>query len=243
MRGYRSPSLDKIVGKHLQMWEIRKEVGVRREREEQIGPAVLGPYLTISRLPSSGGEEVARLCAERLGWVLFDREIVDHIARNARTLGKFVTSLDERSRSAMDDWLQTALDTRSLGQASYLRHLKRVLVTVALHGNAVILGRGANFILPADAGLRVHVTAPAEMRSALLAENRKLSPAEAQRELKRLDAQREDFLSAHFPDAERETDHYDLIVNMSAMSPEEAATLIVDSFFTLDRRAAAPASA
>lgn len=238
MRGYRSPGLDKIVGKHLQMWEIRKEVRVRREREESSGLAALGPYLTISRLPSCGGEEVARLCAERLGWVLFDREIVDHIARNARTLGKFVTSLDERSRSAMDDWIQTALDTRSLGHLSYLRHLKRVLVTIALHGNAVILGRGANFILPADAGLRVLVTAPTPQRIALLAESGRLSAGEARRELKRLDTQRAEFLRTHFTGAEHEADHYDLIVNMLSMSPDQAATLIVDSFFTLDRRAA-----
>jgi hypothetical protein len=239
MKNFRSPNLDKIVGRHLQMWEIRKDVSLRREREESSGLESLGPYLSVSRLPGSQGEEVARLCAERLGWVLFDREIVDHIARDAKTLGNFVTSLDERCRNAMDDWISTALDTDSMGHLSYLRHLKRVLMTVALHGNAVILGRGANFILPPEAGMRVLVTAPPLRRIRNLAGALELSTRKATRELKRLDEQRREFLKTHFLGAGQELDHYDLIVNVDHMTPEDAATMIVDSFYTLDRRSRA----
>ena len=236
MKSYRSPNLDKIVGKHLQMWEIRKDVGVRRDREVSSEIEELGPYLSISRLPFSKGDEVARLCAERLGWVLFDREIVDFIAQDAKTLGKFVSSLDERVQNTMNDWIQTALDTRSMGHMAYLRHLKRVLMTIALHGNAVILGRGANFILPPEAGLRVMVNVNSSRRVGNLAEAHELSVSEAKRELRRLDEQRRDFLRTHFLSAGQEMDHYDLIVNLEQMRPDEAATLIVDSFFTLDRR-------
>ncbi len=237
MKNFRSPNLDKIVGRHLQMWEIRKDVSLRRKREESRGLEALGPYLCVSRLPMSRGDEVARLCAERLGWELFDREIVDHIARDAKTLGQFVTSLDERCRTAMDDWISTALDTDSMGHLAYLRHLKRVLLTIALHGNAVILGRGANFILPPAVGMRVLVTAPPPRRIDNLAAARELSPRKAAQELKRLDERRREFLKTHFLAAGQELDHYDLIVNVDQMSIDEAATLIVDSFYTLDRRA------
>ena len=221
------------------MWEIRKEVNVRRSREESAGIEELGPYLSISRLPFSRGDEVAQLCAERLGWVLFDREIVDFIAQDAKTLGKFVSSLDERVQNTMNDWIQTALDTSSMGHMAYLRHLKRVLMTIALHGNAVILGRGANFILPPEAGLRVLVNAPSSHRISNLGEAHELSVSEASRELRRLDEQRRDFLRTHFLAAGQEMEHYDLIVNIERMKPEQAATLIVDSFYTLDRRSAA----
>ncbi len=241
MKNFRSPNLDKIVGRHLQMWEIRKDVTLRREREESSGLESLGPYLSVSRLPGSQGDEIAKLCSERLGWVLFDREIVDHIAEDANTLGKFVTSLDERCRTAMDDWISTALDTSSMGHLAYLRHLKRVLLTIALHGNAVILGRGANFILPPEVGMRVLVTAPPARRIRNLAAAHELSSHKAVRELKRLDEQRREFLTTHFKGAGQELDHYDLIVNVDLMSAEEAATLIVDSFYTLNRRSRAAA--
>lgn len=238
MKSYRSPSLDKIVGKHLQIWETRREVTARRARETD-GAALspIGPYLSISRLPFSRGDEVAARAAEKLGWELFDRAIVDHIARDAQVLGKFVESLDERCRSTLDDLIQTTLDTGSLGNQAYLRHLKRVLMTLALHGNAVILGRGANFILPPEAGLRVLVTAPAGRRLANLCRARGLATSEAARELRQLDLQRRDFLRTHFLAGGQELDHYDLIVNLDQMDVEAAATLVVDSFYTLDRRA------
>lgn len=238
MKSYRSPSLDKIVGKHLQIWETRREVTARRAREAGDGtrPAI-GPYLSISRLPFSRGDEVAALAAEKLGWELFDRAIVDHIARDAQVLGKFVESLEERCRSTLDDLIQTTLDTGSLGNQAYLRHLRRVLMTLALHGNAVILGRGANFILPPEAGLRVLITTPAGRRLANLSQARGLPAAEAARELRQLDLQRRDFLRTHFLGGGQELDHYDLIVNLDHMDVEAAATLVVDSFYTLDRRA------
>lgn len=238
MKSYRSPSLDKIVGKHLQIWETRREVTARRAREvDGAAHSPIGPYLSISRLPFSQGDEVAARAAEKLGWELFDRAIVDHIARDANVLGKFVESLDERCRSTLDDLIQTTLDTGSLGNQAYLRHLRRVLMTVAMHGNAVILGRGANFILPPEAGLRVLITAPAGRRLAALSRARGLAAAEAARELRQLDLQRRDFLRSHFLAGGQELDHYDLIVNMEMMDVEAAATLVVDGFYTLDRRA------
>jgi len=237
MRNYRSPDIDKIVGRHLQSWELRREVSRRRAREEGADEGQLGPFLSLSRLPYSQGDEVASRCAELLGWELFDREIVDHIARDAKVLGQFVASLDEHSRSAMDDLIQTTLDAGSLGNVGYLRHLKRVLLTVALHGNAVIVGRGANFILPPAAGLRVLVTAPPARRLAALARDRGLETREAARALRELDQRRRDFLRTHFLDSGQELDHYDLIVNVDQLDVEAAATLIVDGFYTLDRRA------
>jgi len=236
MKSYRGPELEKIVGKHLMLWELKRQVNERREREQEAGLEGLGPYIAISRLPYSLGDETARLCAEKLDWQLFDREIVDFIAENAETLGQFVASLDEKSRGAMDDWIQTALDARSLGHLTYLVHLKRVVMTVALHGNAVILGRGANFFLPPEAGLRVLISAPPAQRVQRLAEEQQLSHNQAVKELRRLDEQRRDFLKTHFLAAGQELDHYDLILNTDQLDPDDASTLIVDAFYTLDRR-------
>ena len=236
MKPYRNPELQKLVGKHLANWELRKQVADRLEREPPEVLAGMGPYIAISRLPYSLGDEVAHLCAEKLDWQLFDRELVDYIAHDADTLGQFVASLDEKSRGAMDDWIQTALDARSMGHLSYLRHLKRVVLTVALHGNAVILGRGASFFLPAKAGLRILVTAPPARRLQLLADSCHLTHAQALKELRRLDEQRHDFLKTHFLTVGQELEHHDLIINMDQMDPEAAATLIVDAFYTLDRR-------
>jgi hypothetical protein len=237
MRQYRTPGLERIVGRHLHLWEIRRQVARRRDAETAAeAPRGLGPYISISRLPWAEGDTVARRVADRLGWELFDRELVNYIARNAKTYAQFVASLDEKSRHAMDDWIQTALDGASLGHLRYLRHLKRVLMTVALHGNVVIVGRGANFVLPAEAGLRVLVTGSEKRRRQRLAAADDLSPRQAAKVLRREDGRRLDFLRTHFPGAARELEHYDLVISTDMLGVEAAATVITDSFYTLDRR-------
>ena len=39
--------------------------------------------LTVAREFGSGGSTISRMVAERLGWRLFDREIVDEVVRMA----------------------------------------------------------------------------------------------------------------------------------------------------------------
>ncbi len=235
MKNYHSPHLERIVDRHLQHWELRNQVSRRRQEERQCTEQ-LGPYISISRLPYSLGDEVARRCSELLDWQLFDREIVNFIAKDAKTLGQIVESLDEKCRSAMDDWIQTALDGSSLGHLSYLRHLKRVVLTIALHGNAVILGRGAGFFLPPSAGLRVLITSPPAKRRQRLAEANHLSAAKATAALRRLDERRHDFIKTHFPTVTQEMDHHDLILNLDELDIEMCATVIIDAFYSLDRR-------
>lgn len=236
MRQVRTPGMDRIVSRHLHIWEMRRQVARRRDEETAAAAPGLGPYITISRLPWAEGDAVAGRVAERLGWELFDRELVNFIARDSKTYEQFVTSLDERSRRAMDDWIQTALDGASLGHLRYLRHLKRVLVTVALHGNVVIIGRGGNFVLPPEAGLRVLIMGSERRRRQRLAEAKDLSSRKAAKALRQEDGQRLDFLRTHFAAAARELEYYDLVVNTDMLDVEAAATVITDGFYTLDRR-------
>jgi cytidylate kinase len=235
MKDYNNPNLAKIAHRHLQIWGLRQDVHRRRSLEPSGDEECIGPVVTISRIPYSGGHEVARLCAEKLDWQLFDKDIVDHIARNSDTATQFVDSLDERCRQSMNDWIQTAIDVKSMGHMAYLRHLKQVMMIIASHGNAVILGRGGNFILPPEAGLRILVTSPPKHRLGNLMEGEKLTHGKAVTRLKQLDGRRNKFLKTHFLRAGQELDHYDLILNMEHLDPETASTIIVDSFYTHDR--------
>lgn len=230
------PNLSGIVHRHIQNWQLRQEVTRRREAETPAGATHLGPYITVSRLPWSRGDEVVEHLTGRLHWPRFDREIVEFIAKDAGIMSQFVDTLDEGCRRAMDDWIQTALDPRSMGHLSYLRHLKRVLFTIAMHGNAIIVGRGGNFVLPREAGLRVLVTAPQKQRARRYAELGKLGLRQAARELDMMDGKREQFLRTHFKYGEHEEEHYDLVINTERVDPERAATVITDAFYTLDLR-------
>ena len=78
---------------------------------------------------------------------------------------RVVSTLDEKVRSELDDWLAGFSLSPFLSSYHYRQCLRRVLLTIAAHGNAVILGRGSNFLLPSEKRtLGLYLVAPLETR-------------------------------------------------------------------------------
>ena len=102
---------------------------------------------------------------------------------------------------------------------------------------AVILGRGAPFVLGPDKALRVLVVAPAEWRAEKLAKRQGLSPAEATRRLEREDQQRCDFV-AQFGVDPNDPSLYDLVVNTHSLGHDAAVTLVIDALRAVGDRPA-----
>ena len=64
----------------------------------------------------------------------------------------------------LSDWISALLGDQQLWPYEYLHHLSRVIGTIAAHGHAVIVGRGASFILPPEISLRLLVVSPLDER-------------------------------------------------------------------------------
>jgi cytidylate kinase len=125
----------------------------------------VAPVIAITREPGCNGESVARILAHELGLVLYDWEILEKIAKDAQVSERAVATLDGALRSELDEWLADLSGGSSLSSYHYMQSLRRVLFTVASHGNAVILGRGANFLLPpGKKALGLCLVAPLEAR-------------------------------------------------------------------------------
>ena len=61
-------------------------------------------------------------------------------------------------------------------ESAYVRHLIETLLTLAMHGKCIIVGRGANVVVPSETVLRVRLIAPLGERIATVCERRNLSP-------------------------------------------------------------------
>ena len=85
---------------------------------------------------------------ENLGLDLFHQEILHEMAKNAKLSTKLVESTDEKAFSVLQDWIAILIDRNHLWPNQYLKHLMNVIGTIGKHGNAVLVGRGANFIRP-----------------------------------------------------------------------------------------------
>jgi cytidylate kinase len=219
----------RLIAKQVSLWEVRRrlEASEQRPGRKQLGGVSYGPYLLLSRQRGSGGDEVARLAAQRLGWQVFDREIVNAVAERAHVRQHLVSSLDEHARTTWEETLRSALMPENIAREEYFLWLRQVILSLGHHGDVVLIGRGAQFILPAECGLRVRVVAPAEWRAQKIATRFNLPLEEARREVQRADNDRAAFVRQYFRQDAADPANHDLVVNTAEVGIESAAEMVL----------------
>ena len=201
-------TIEAMVDEQARRWQL-----VRRERHED----ERRPVVTVSRQHGAGGAEVAKTLATDLALDLFDREIVQRIAGSARLSERVVSSLDEKDRELLADWLSALSSHSYLSAMEYRYQLSRVVGAVAHHGGAVILGRGAHLILGQGEALRVRVVAPLEARVRAVMDREGLGERDARQRIVTVEADRKAFLMKHFHADFADPTTFDLVVNTAVL--------------------------
>jgi len=209
---------------------IEEQIGRWEELQRTRQPAPSGVCVALSHLPGAGGRELAESVAKRLGFGLFDREIVEAIASDAGTRAQLVADLDEHVRTGIDRYFVDLLRGRQFTESDYLKGVARVVGTLARRGRAVVLGRGSTAILAPHEALRVLVVAPREARVARVAKERGLDEAAAGERLDREEANRAEFFRHHFHRRQEDPALYDLAINTATWSLDSATTLVAEAF-------------
>jgi len=211
-------SIPKIIEEQAKKWQIMKAGG----KKEAAG----FPVITISREPGSGGRIVATSLAEKLGLDLFHQEIINEMAESAQVSNRILETLVEKGLSVLEEWITSLVDNRHLWPDQYLRHLMKVIGTIGKHGNAVIVGRGANFVLPPKGRIRVRIVAPLDVRVENVSSNFGVSAEEAKRRIIRTESERRAFIRKYFNADITDPINYDLVLNTGTLSIEAAADAI-----------------
>jgi cytidylate kinase len=194
--------------------------------EEYEKRAELGPFLTISRQADSGGAEVARRVGIRLGWAVFDRELVEDVSRRLELEPRMLDLMDETRSNWFNDTLLNLLNSRLVLQDSYVAMVGRVMLMAACEGRVIFVGRGGHILLPRNSGLRVRVVAPRADRLARLCAREGLDADRGSRRLDQLDASRADFVRRHFKAEPDDASLYDLVVDTASFHLDGAVDLI-----------------
>ncbi len=207
--------------------ERRLENRERRPGRGKEGDLFYGPYLIISREKGAGGNVVARLVGKRLGWQVFNNEIVDEIAQKAHVRRQLIESLDERERETIEDAIGQLLNPQEIGTSGYLVYLKQIVLTLGHQGDVVIVGHGARFILPGQFGLCVRMVAPIEARIRRIADKTRLSLDAARVEVEKTDRERVKLIRRHFGHDVTDPLSHDLIINTASINVESAAEIVI----------------
>jgi len=211
-------SIQQILDDQINKWQAQG--GERKPKKPMI------PVITISRQFGSVGRTVAQRVAAELGLDLFDREIIHEVAESAHMRESMVETLDEKAISSLEDMISAATNERHLWSYEYLHHLMRVIGTIGKHGRAVILGRGANFILPRENTFRVRIIAPLAMRIENTAKEMGVSLEEAKQLTIKSESDREAFIRKYFNADANDPQHYDLVINAEQVDIASAVACI-----------------
>jgi len=185
------------------------------------------PVITLSREKGSGGRLIAYLVAKKLGkpWKVYHKEIVEAIARQTHLENNLIKEIDEKSVSLIEELIADFFGRKYLNLSSYYKNLVKILSIISQRGYAVIVGRGANFLLPES--LKVRVICDMKQRIDWLIEYEKITEREAIRKIELSDRERKEFIEELFHHDPKKAHHYDIIVRTSQnLSIEQAADMI-----------------
>ena len=126
----------------------------------------------------------------------------------------------------LEDWVSAAISDRHLWPDEYASMMMKVIGTIGRHGRAVIVGRGANFVLPPENRFRVRIIAPFEKRIACVAEAYGISKQEAKQRVLRTESERKAFIRKYFYSDIGNPANYDMVLNTGTLSVDSAAAAI-----------------
>ncbi|MBX7245571.1 MAG: cytidylate kinase-like family protein [Candidatus Sumerlaeaceae bacterium] len=195
------------------------------------------PPVVVSREIGSGGRFVARALAERLGFELCDKAILEEIASKSKAPKDLVEMLDEKPGRAMEVFGANLLHGVSMTREDYDRLLKATIHALLDLGNVVILGRGAAFLAEPGKVLRLRLVAPFEMRVANLARYLNIDEHDARKQIHAIEEERHKFHLRLFGKGETSPENFDMGLNMQCLTIDDAVELALDAYNRICKKA------
>ena len=171
-------------------------------------------FIAISREAGAGGGEIGQCVGERLGWAVFDKNLLDCVANRFHLPRIMLDLVDETRTSWVYDVLGTWMDRKLVPHEKYVVCLTRELLAAARRGHAVFIGRGAQYVLPRQEVLAVRIVASPKYRICHIMEITGMKEREARRQMMEIDSGRREFAERFFRRDIADPHHYDLVINV-----------------------------
>lgn len=212
---------------------IREGEVLQRLRNTAEPPQVqecIRPYITLSREVGTLSSQIAQRLGLRLSFQVLDKELLEFMAEKYHLPLHMLEVVDETTANWFHEALAKWLDHRAVTQAEYVGRMGRFILLAAQYGEAIFVGRGAQFLLPEERGLRVRIVGSRESRIDRVMELHSMNRSEATQFVESTDRGRAEFVHRYFGADAADPHLYDLVVNMDHLDPLHAAELITSAF-------------
>jgi cytidylate kinase len=193
--------------------------------------------LTISREYGSGGREIGRLVAGRLGYQYLDKErIFQNLDKAGERWGQVARDLDEVCPTFWErhDWQYRG----------YVAQIEAIILEYAAADRVVIIGRGGSYLLQGvPFCLCVRLTAPLEVRIERIMAWERLSRAAAERLIVQVDGERACYVKANYNRNWADDQAYDMTLNTGLLSYDQVVDTLSVALADKDNLATVEAKA
>jgi len=223
--GLSSAQLGQTLEHLTKHWETRRTVETRTH--EFTRPS-LAYTIALAREAGAQGIRVAQELGKRLHWPVYDHELLEKIARDLGVRASLLETVDERRKGWLLETVELISHVPAVSEVTYARHLVETILALGCHGECVIVGRGAAFILPRETTLRVRLVAPLVDRIRIVQQRLGLTHKQAEAKAAQMENERTAFIKTHFLHDPTDASNFDLVLNTSRYTPDKAAECIID---------------
>lgn len=218
-------NIDRLISEQVLSWSKREFQG--KPKKEALGA---WPVITISREFGAGGITLAKELGRRTGFKVWDKELLSAMAEEAGADEQFLSTLDEKRRSMIDDMLASSFMGFKHSNTHYFRSLQRVVHTIEAFGKSIIVGRGCQYIIKSPAAMRLRIVSPFEKRVSFIATQEGISLKEAEEMIIRREAERADFIQYYFRQDTTDPHDYALVLNSGALTTDQMADIVLFAY-------------
>lgn len=194
--------------------------------------------ITISREFGAGGRTLGKMISKALGYAYVDAEIIQMVAERARVSANWVESVEKEAGGRLLKYTAKLIPKRIIDlvlddsrgyidEEIYVDLLAEIINRIADEGNAVIIGRGSQYILRGrkDA-FHILLVATKEDRLKFLETHYGLTPKEAALIIGREENRRKGLYRKFGKEDYDHSDLYHLVINTSKQDLDKACQII-----------------
>lgn len=203
--------------------------------------------ITISREYGSGGRLIGKKVAESLGYEFFDKEIIDMAAQESGLSPEFIKKTEQNLSSGFlynlllgTSYSGTAANTPQSINSSQILPLadqvfnaeRKTILNIAKKGNAVIVGRCADYILSTSdeidkkTVLNVFIYGEIDEKLKRIEELYKETESAAKKTILQIDKRRANHYNTFTENTWGDRKNYDIMINSSTAGIETTAAII-----------------
>lgn len=196
--------------------------------------------ITISRQFGAGAMTLGKGLSEKLGYHYIDRELIKEMAQEIKVSYDDIRAFENLGSKAFMKILDKIVSTDFIerlvsekygyvDEERYVKALTAIVKKIYDQGNAIIIGRGAQYILrDMENTWHILLIADQKYRTDFLMEQFNLTKTDAERAMRRSDRARNLILSCFGNKLSHDDPHlYDLVINMTRVTMEKAEEMVV----------------